>query len=161
MLVHDEIVSSGRVLIAAIVGAMLGWEREITGRQAGIRTFSAVCLGSSIFGLLDLHILAPPHQMRNAAQVASGIGFLGAGVIMRDRGSIRGLTTAAMLWSTASVGIAIAAGMYILTATSTAILMSLLWVSHLPQWSIVSPKAQIKIARDRAGGVGEDDDENG
>lgn len=157
---ENELIMSGRVLLAAIVGGLLGWEREVAGRAAGIRTFAAVCIGACIFGLLDLRVTDPPHTMRIAAQVASGIGFLGAGVIIRDRGNIRGLTTAATLWSTASIGIAIAAGLYVLTATSTAILLALLWISHSPAWTAISPKKHETVKRQRENGVGEDDDDD-
>jgi putative Mg2+ transporter-C (MgtC) family protein len=90
------------VLLAGVLGGIVGWQREHMGIEAGVRTFAAVSLGACVFGLIY------PADTRIAAQVVTGIGFLGAGVIMRGRGHIHGLTTAASLWAVASVGLAIA-----------------------------------------------------
>jgi len=97
-----------RVLIAAILGALVGWQRERVHQEAGIRTFAAVALGACVFGLIT------PGDTRIAAQIVTGIGFIGAGVIMRGRAHVHGLTTAAALWATASVGTVIAFGRLIL-----------------------------------------------
>jgi len=97
-----------RVVIATILGALVGWQRERVHQEAGIRTFAAVALGACVFGLIT------PGDTRIAAQVVTGIGFIGAGVIMRGRAHVHGLTTAAALWATASVGTAIAYGRLIL-----------------------------------------------
>jgi len=97
-----------RVVIATILGALVGWQRERVHQEAGIRTFAAVALGACVFGLIT------PGDTRIAAQIVTGIGFIGAGVIMRGRAHVHGLTTAAALWATASVGTAIAYGRLIL-----------------------------------------------
>jgi putative Mg2+ transporter-C (MgtC) family protein len=111
---ETEIVMVTRSLIAAFLGALIGWQRESRGSRAGIRTFAAVSLGACTFGLVSAHVSDRADPTRIAAQVVSGIGFLGAGVILRDQGRVVGLTTAATLWSAAAVGLAIAYGMYIL-----------------------------------------------
>ena len=109
----------GRTLLAALFGAFVGWERENHGQDAGMRTYAAVALGACTFGLISTHA-TNQIDTRIAAHVVSGIGFLGAGLIMREQGRATGLTTAATLWSTAAVGLAMAFGMYtvsILTLT--------------------------------------------
>ena len=110
---------------------------------AGIRTHAAVALGACLFGFISMNVTTPsfPDTMsgsadpsRIAAQIVSGIGFLGAGVILRDKGRIRGLTTAATVWATASVGLAVANKMYILAIASTLIILALLSLYRLPGW---------------------------
>jgi putative Mg2+ transporter-C (MgtC) family protein len=119
---HGEILF--RLLLAAILGAMVGFEREMHGRPAGIRTYLILCLGSALvmvmseylsYGLLDK---LPPNSLRLdpgriAAQALTGIGFLGAGVILRYKDTIRGLTTAACVWVVCAIGLAIGAGFYL------------------------------------------------
>ncbi len=109
-----------RVLIACILGAFVGWQRERVHQEAGIRTFAAVALGACVFGAIT------PGDMRIGAQVVSGIGFLGAGLIIRGRAHVHGLTTAASLWATASIGMAVAHGRLILGAVVAVVLVILL-----------------------------------
>ncbi|HLN00137.1 MAG TPA: MgtC/SapB family protein [Bryobacteraceae bacterium] len=111
-----------RVLVATILGALVGWQRERMHREAGIRTFAAVALGACVFALIA------PGDTRIAAQIVTGIGFIGAGVIMRGREHVHGLTTAAALWATASVGTAVAYGRLILGAVVAILLLILLAV---------------------------------
>lgn len=127
-----EILMVVRTLLAALLGALIGWERERHGQDAGIRTYAAVSLGACTFGLVSIH--ANPLDTRIAAQVVSGIGFLGAGLIMREQGRATGLTTAATLWTTAAVGLAMAFGMYIVSALTAVITFSILAAHHLPGW---------------------------
>jgi putative Mg2+ transporter-C (MgtC) family protein len=126
-----EMLMAARTIVAALLGALIGWERETHGSEAGIRTYAAVSLGACTFGLVSSHVTGTSDSTRIAAQVVSGIGFLGAGVILRDRGRVTGLTTAATLWSTAAVGLAIAYGMYILGALNAFIIFSLLSARRL------------------------------
>jgi putative Mg2+ transporter-C (MgtC) family protein len=119
-----------RLLLAAVLGAVIGFEREIHDHPAGMRTHLLVSLGSaiftvvSIFGFGDAAITDPS---RVAAQIVTGIGFLGAGAIIKYGTSVRGLTTAASLWATAAVGMAVGAGWWVLAAVSTAIVVVSLW----------------------------------
>jgi putative Mg2+ transporter-C (MgtC) family protein len=122
-----------RLVIAAVLGAVIGIERELREREAGLRTHLLVALGSAIFtvvsafGFADVlrestpSVLARLDPSRIAAQVVSGIGFLGAGAIIRQGLSVRGLTTAASLWIAAAVGMAAGAGMYTMAVIGTAI----------------------------------------
>ncbi len=116
-----------RVLVATILGALVGWQRERVHQEAGIRTFAAVALGACVFALIA------PGDTRIAAQIVTGIGFIGAGVIMRGRAHVHGLTTAAALWATASVGTAIAYGRLILGGV-VAILIFVLLAIPTKQW---------------------------
>ena len=133
MIGEMEIVK--RLLLSAILGGLIGIEREVNNRPAGLRTHILVTLGStlvmlvSIDGLSRVSGVSSSDPYRLAAQVVSGIGFLGAGTIMRTGNSINGLTTAASLWVSAGIGLAIGTGYYlggIVTATIVLItLMSL------------------------------------
>ncbi len=110
-----------QIAYAALLGGLIGWEREDEDHAAGRATYAAVCLGACSFGLVSLHIgAADPSRL--AAQVVSGIGFLGGGVILRDQGRVTGLTTAATLWATASVGLATAYSMFVLGTLTMLIL---------------------------------------
>ena len=125
-----------RMLLAAILGAAIGLEREIHEHPAGMRTHLLVALGSAIFTELSIFGFgpssggtggAPVDPTRIAAQIVSGIGFLGAGAILKYGTSIRGLTTAASLWATAAVGMAVGAGSWIVAVVGTAIVVFSLW----------------------------------
>lgn len=116
-----------RVALACVLGGLVGWQREHLGIEAGVRTFAAVSLGACVFGLIY------PSDTRIAAQIVTGIGFLGAGVIMRGRGHIHGLTTAASLWAVASVGLAVAYGRIVLAVLVTILLFVLLAIP-LKRW---------------------------
>jgi len=122
-----------RLLIAAALGAAVGVEREIHGHPAGMRTHLLVSVGAAAFTVLSIHgfsAFATPDKLdpsRVAAQIVSGIGFLGAGAILKDGPSIRGLTTAASLWATAAIGMAAGTGQYLIAAVGTAIVVFSLW----------------------------------
>lgn len=109
-----------RVVVAAMLGAAIGWQRERARSEAGVRTFAAVAFGSCVFGLLD------GAESRISAQVVSGIGFLGAGIIMRNRGHIHGLTTAAALWAMAGIGLLCSRGRFFVAVAVTVMLLGLL-----------------------------------
>jgi putative Mg2+ transporter-C (MgtC) family protein len=126
-----ELMMAGRVVAATFLGALIGWDRERHGQDAGVRTYAAVALGACVFGLVSSHVQGTYDSTRIAAQVVTGIGFLGAGVILREKGRTYGLTTAATLWSTAAVGLAMAYGMYVLAVLTSVILIALLLAHHL------------------------------
>jgi len=106
----DEFKILGRLLLAGLLGGLIGLERELRGYPAGIRTIALVALGSCLF--TDISALLGGED-RIAAQIVTGIGFIGAGVIFREGYSVRGITTAATIWAAAAVGMAIGAELYI------------------------------------------------
>ncbi|RKD27532.1 putative Mg2+ transporter-C (MgtC) family protein [Caminicella sporogenes DSM 14501] len=114
-----------RIILACILGGLVGMERESINRPAGFRTHILVCLGSTIVMLNGIFLLNNYHHYTNldparlGAQVISGIGFLGAGTILKEGLSIKGLTTAASLWAVACIGLAIGSGFYLTAILST------------------------------------------
>jgi len=97
-----------QLLLASALGAVVGFERELHGRPAGLRTHILLSLGAAMFGILSRGITAPNvDPTRIAAQVVTGIGFIGAGTIIHLGGTVRGLTTAASIWTTAAIGLAV------------------------------------------------------
>ena len=118
-----------RLALAFILGGLIGMEREIHGRAAGLRTHILVSLGSALIMLTSLHLFYIYSEItridpaRIAAGVITGIGFLGAGTILRFRASVRGLTTAASIWAVAGIGIAIGSGFYIGAYAATALVL--------------------------------------
>lgn len=121
-----------RLLLAAALGAAIGLEREHAKKPAGFRTHLLVCLGSALFTLASIYgfgIGADPARV--AAGVVTGIGFLGAGTILRTReGILIGLTTAASIWAVAAIGMAAGAGLYILAPVATAVILIILRIPH-------------------------------
>jgi putative Mg2+ transporter-C (MgtC) family protein len=116
-----------RLAVAAVAGLAIGFEREQREAAAGLRTVALVSSGSAIL-VLSAIFAAPGEVVRMAAGVATGVGFLGAGTILRERGEVIGLTTAATVWVAAAIGIAAALGAYALAALGTALTLLVLAV---------------------------------
>jgi putative Mg2+ transporter-C (MgtC) family protein len=136
--IFTELLYASRMLLAAVIGGLVGWERERHASDAGIRTFMAISIGACAFSLISVHL--GRDSTRIAAQVVTGIGFIGAGVIFHEKGSVAGLTTAATLWATAAVGMASAFGMYAMAVVTGGLLLSTLALHHLPGWKQLSRK---------------------
>jgi putative Mg2+ transporter-C (MgtC) family protein len=132
MLGNIELVA--RLVMAAALGSVIGFERERLAWAAGLRTHMLVCVGSALFMLVSAfgfadalkgdHVVLDPSRV--AAQVVSGIGFLGAGSILLRNEIVRGLTTAASLWSVAAIGLAVGGGLYTASIAATAIILVIL-----------------------------------
>jgi putative Mg2+ transporter-C (MgtC) family protein len=122
-----------RLILAAILGAAVGLEREIHDHPAGMRTHLLVSLGSAGFTVLSIAAFPAPGSdpARVAAQIVTGIGFLGAGAILKEGLSIHGLTTAASLWVVAAIGMAAGAGAWVTALTITVIAIVSLWPLRL------------------------------
>jgi putative Mg2+ transporter-C (MgtC) family protein len=128
----------GSLGLAAVLGGVIGLERELSGKPAGFRTNLLICVGAALLTNLSIRVagLATPGMnadpARIAAQIVSGIGFLGAGTIIQSRGSVHGLTTAATLWVVAAIGMAVGSGSYIEASLTTFLvlvaLVALGWV---------------------------------
>ena len=116
-----------RLLLAAAMGALIGLERDLTAKPAGIRTHMLVSLGACVLTLIGLYEF-PLDSARIAAGVVTGIGFLGAGAIMGGQDGVHGLTTAAGIWVTAAVGLAVGTGSYVIAAVSTLLVVAILFM---------------------------------
>lgn len=150
-----------RLALAAGLGSVIGIERERLQWTAGLRTHMLVCVGATLFMLVSLFgfsdILGRPNVVldpsRVAAQVVSGIGFLGAGAILFRRDKVRGLTTAASLWTVAAIGLAVGGGLYVPAVGGTVAIFSILaWLKPLERrWlSGRNGGSQIRLRTDRA-----------
>jgi len=111
------------IVLAVALGAVIGLERELGAKAAGLRTNVLICLGAALFTIISREIAADggSSPSRIAAQIVTGVGFLGAGAIIQDRGGVHGLTTAATIWLVASIGMACGAGFYALAAVVSAV----------------------------------------
>lgn len=122
--------------MAILLGSLVGLEREVAGQGAGLRTHALVALGASLYTVVSLAysqpplagVLPPGDTVRIVTAIATGIGFLGAGAIVRSPGSVQGLTTAASLWTVAAIGLAAGSGFYALAAVSTLLVLIVLRV---------------------------------
>jgi putative Mg2+ transporter-C (MgtC) family protein len=125
-----ELELAGRLAVGLVLGAVIGFERELHRQPAGFRTHSLVAVGSALFTIVSAYGFAGAtvDPTRIAAQIVSGIGFIGAGTILQHRGNVRGLTTAASLWSVAAIGMAAGAGMLIMAAVGTVMILIVLSV---------------------------------
>ncbi len=137
------------ILVALVLGFAIGYERKLRFKEAGIRTHTIVCVGSALMMVVSKYGFGDSIEAdasRVAAQIVSGIGFLGAGIIIYRKHEIHGLTTAAGVWATAGVGMAAGAELYIVAAGATAIIMAAQCLFHA-NWKIFRTKKffQLKI----------------
>jgi len=114
-----EIEPIVRIVLAFILGALVGFERELSRKPAGLRTNSLVGLGSALFTILSYEAFPGGDPSRLASGIVVGVGFLGAGTIIKTKEKVRGLTTAATLWTVASIGVTVGAGYYALGIVAT------------------------------------------
>ncbi|HEX2342901.1 MAG TPA: MgtC/SapB family protein [Vicinamibacterales bacterium] len=126
----------GRMFLAAALGAVIGLERELRQKEAGLRTNILITMGSALFTILSIEIPGPTGDPgRIAAQIVTGIGFLGGGAILHTKGTIQGLTTAATIWMNAATGVAAGAGRYSLAIVATATtLLTLVLLVPVERW---------------------------
>lgn len=138
---HADLEILFRILLACFLGCLIGWERERHRNivSAGIRTYGAISLGSCAFGILSM-VLTASDPSRIAAQVVSGIGFLGGGIIFRQGDYVTGLTTAATLWATASIGLAVSFGYYMVGSCTALLIFLLLYMPRVSWWKKISAK---------------------
>jgi len=114
--------------LAILVGGLIGAEREFRDKAAGFRTIIFITVGSTLFTIFSLGIGNETNPTRIAANIVTGIGFLGAGAIMRDGARIAGLTTAATIWLAASLGMGLGGGRYLLVGLATLVILVILWL---------------------------------
>jgi len=132
MIYGDEILKIG---LSAIVGCLVGLEREIRRKPAGFRTLALICVGATIFTICSYKLGVDVNRDRVAANIITGVGFLGAGVIFRNNGSVSGITTAATIWIAAALGMLIGIGEYWLSLiTLSASLIILYALQYIQNW---------------------------
>lgn len=121
-----------RLLLAVLVGGLIGAEREFRDKSAGFRTMIFICVGATLFTLFSVKLGgAVEDPVRIAANVVSGIGFLGAGAILRDGNRVTGLTTASTIWLVAALGMGLGGGHYLFVGTAVSAVLVVLWVFPL------------------------------
>lgn len=138
-LMHHEIA---KVLMAALFGAVLGLEREWSGKSAGIRTMMLVCIGSALFTIVSYKMagLDPDNRSdvtRIASTIVTGIGFIGAGLIFRSEKSVHGLTTAATVWAVSAIGISLGIGDYSVAGVATVLVWLILVGMHYVEQKLI------------------------
>ena len=129
----------GQLALAAILGGIIGAERELSGHPAGLRTNILVAVGSCLFTILSIHAFPLTGNAQDtgrvAAQVVTGVGFLGAGAVIQTKRDVHGLTTAATIWLVAAVGMAAATKLYMLgIATTSLVVGTLLFLNPVSTW---------------------------
>jgi putative Mg2+ transporter-C (MgtC) family protein len=120
-----------KIIVAVIFGGVVGWQREARFRPAGLRTHVLVCVGSAVYTLASVSFSGNSDPSRIASQVATGMGFLGAGTIIRHGSIVRGLTTAASLWTVAAIGICVAIGGRMMWVAAIATIVTLITLTLL------------------------------
>lgn len=115
------------VLLSILLGGAIGFERELKGKAAGLRTNILICMGAALFTQVGIYMSGDtPDKSRIAAQIVTGVGFLGAGTILHGKGTITGLTSAATIWLVAAIGTAVGAGEYYMAGGTTLIALGVL-----------------------------------
>jgi putative Mg2+ transporter-C (MgtC) family protein len=130
---HDEIL---KIFLSVLCGSILGFEREVRGKSAGFRTLALICFGSTIFTICSYLLGEEANRDHIAANIITGIGFLGAGVIFRNNISVSGITTAASIWIAAAIGMLIGIGEYTLAGLSVVLALFILYVMDYIQFWI-------------------------
>ncbi|MBQ8427255.1 MAG: MgtC/SapB family protein [Clostridia bacterium] len=146
-----------RLLLALVLGFAIGFERKMRFKEAGIRTHTIVCLGSCLYMLISIYAFKEADSARVAAQIVSGIGFIGAGMIFYHKEVVHGLTTAAGIWATAAMGMAVGAGWYIVSIIATALIILIQCIMHL-NFKVFHSRKFVKINivyKDEDGSVAE------
>lgn len=125
-----ELQFIGQVALALLLGAILGWQRERIGKPAGLRTYAMVSAGATIFTLVSGSAFGGTAPTHIAAQIVSGIGFIGAGAILHRGDHVEGITTAAGLWVAAAIGMSVGAELYFFSSISTLLFTAVLLIDE-------------------------------
>lgn len=125
------LVCSLRLVVALILGFAIGYERKMRFKEAGIRTHTIVCLGACLYMLISVFAFKGADTSRVAAQIVSGIGFIGAGMIFYHKEMVHGLTTPAGIWATAAIGMTVGAGWYLISLIATILIILVQCIMHL------------------------------
>ncbi len=118
-----------KLVLAAVLGGLVGLEREHDKRPAGLRTNMLICIGSTLFGLIATYYFKDTGDISRMWQnILTGVGFLGAGAVIKEEHTVHGLTTAAGIWAVAGIGLAVAAGLYFLAGVAEVIILVTLFI---------------------------------
>lgn len=143
-----------RLVVAVLLGGIIGYEREVTRKAAGLRTMMLIALGAALLTAMSLYIARGDifaDQTRIASTIATAVGFLGAGVIIQSRGEVLGLTTAGTIWVVAAVGMACGAGAYVIAVGATLLVLLVLRPMRRVEGRIVG-RPRPRGSRDRDAG---------
>lgn len=166
-IISEEVTTASSIFklcLSLLLGCVVGFERKRKGQIAGVRTFALIAMGATLAMLLSIYVPQEYMGLKNgdpgriAAQVITGIGFLGAGAIIQMKGSVRGLTTAAGIWMIATVGMAVGVGLYLLSIAATLLVMVILVVLDRYEHRL-GIGAESRIIRLKIGAIVEDIDE--
>lgn len=159
----NNVSSVFKLVLSLVLGCCVGFERKRKGQIAGVRTFALISMGATLAMLLSIYVPQEYLGLKNgdpgriAAQVVTGIGFLGAGAIIQMKGSVRGLTTAAGIWMVAAIGMAVGVGMYFLSIVATALILVILVL--VERWEHrISAGVESRIIRLKLSDITEDID---
>lgn len=134
-----------KIIYAVIAGGLIGFEREYRDKSAGLRTIMFICVGSTVFTILSMHFGAGDPS-RVAAGLVTGIGFIGTGVIRREKGQTSGITTAALIWVTAGIGMAIGQGSYNIALLTLITSLILMWFLPFIEFKFAPQKEQVQYS---------------
>lgn len=153
----DVLDAAARIAMSAALAGVIGFERQVAQKAAGLRTHMLVGLGAGVFTLLSVESFPGSDPARVAAQIVSGVGFLGAGAIFRYGISVRGLTTAAGMWAAAAVGMASGLGEYAIGLIATGVTLVVLYVVGIVQWllrgRLDDASVRLRVRLERSGHV--------
>ena len=156
MLSSNDLILLARAVLAGALGFAVGWEREVHGHRAGIRTIALVAIAAAILTALARD--AFPVSDRIVASVVAGVGFLGAGMILHNTKNIQGLTTAASVWVVTGIGIVVGTGRYVLGVLLAGLVLLLLWWQYAPGLSRLVPRVTREhLAQERENPADPDD----
>ncbi len=146
-----------RLLLALTLGFAIGFERKMRFKEAGIRTHTIVCLGSCLYMLISMYAFKGADTSRVAAQIVSGIGFIGAGMIFYHKEVVHGLTTAAGIWATAAIGMSVGAGWWAVSLIATFLIIFIQCIMHL-NFKVFHSRKFVKVNivyKDKDGAIAE------
>ena len=153
----DQAELIGKLLLAALCGGLIGWQRDRSQYVAGLRTMALVAIGASLFTGVNEALGVD----RVAANIVTGIGFLGGGIIFREGATVRGITTAATIWSVAAIGVAIGAELYLLALVATPLVFLILEMRPLSEY-LAGRRSKLPLpAAFRRGAASSDDEDEG
>jgi len=148
MSVSPDLILLAKAALAGVLGFIVGWERETHGHEAGIRTIALITMGGAVFTSIAAEVYPTPDRL--TANILTGIGFLGAGMILRGSDShVRGLTSAAAIWAMTAVSIVIGVGHYLLGVGLTVFVLLLLWWQYIPLLKHLNPSRTQRAMAER------------